>query len=127
MKDDFEQRLSGAPLREIPAEWRARILRRASASVAPPPPTWWEVLSAWLWPSPRAWAAVGAVWMLIAILCFSGPRGPELYTVTPKGMTPVLFDARQYIAYVKEWHRLLRDEPGPREPEYEPILDRQRL
>jgi hypothetical protein len=48
---DLEQRLRETPFRRVPADWRAAILpRRAS----------------WFWPSPYAWAAVAAIWVLIA-------------------------------------------------------------
>lgn len=78
--DDFEQFLKRQPARSLPPEWRAEILAAAGRDggqisqinrkigKAEDPPTihdvpWWL---AWLWPSPRAWAAVACAWLLIA-------------------------------------------------------------
>jgi hypothetical protein len=76
--DDFEKRLQRQPLRQIPSEWRAEILqaatsprpstldplaRRSGAKAARP-----SLLSAILWLQPKAWAALGCVWILIFAL-----------------------------------------------------------
>ena len=73
--DDFEQRLQRQPLRAVPDEWRAEILGTASATAAteasrfPRPATSW--LSTLLWPHPKAWAGLAAVWMVIFGLRFA--------------------------------------------------------
>jgi len=76
--DDFEQQLQRQPRRQIPAEWRAGVLRAARAA-APGTPrragvtsTWWRE---WLWPSPWAWAGAAAVWALIFVLNFESSAG----------------------------------------------------
>ena len=67
--DDFEQRLQRQPLRVVPEEWRAEILGTASSTAATQMSrsadrtTNW--LSTLLWPHPRAWAGLAAVWMVI--------------------------------------------------------------
>ncbi|CAN5517706.1 hypothetical protein BH09VER1_BH09VER1_51260 [soil metagenome] len=86
----FEQQLAETPLREIPAEWRARML-------PPAPPAkerrdWRAALAGLLWPHPLAWGAVAACWLVIVGLNFTGPRGPELYTVSPPGTRHVVGD-----------------------------------
>ena len=69
--DDFEQRLHRQPLRQIPAAWREEILSAARATARPRPsipnsrPSW---LSALLWPKPRAWAGLAALWVLVFAL-----------------------------------------------------------
>jgi len=84
--DDFENQLQRQPLRPVPTEWRAEILREAKDSAAadarrlksestpceedqslltPAPAIWWRE---WLWPSPKAWAGLAAAWVVIAIL-----------------------------------------------------------
>jgi hypothetical protein len=78
--DDFENRLQRRPLRQIPAEWRDGILsqaRHASSSahaprstLHPPRPWIWlstirSQLSTFLWPNPRAWAGLAAIWLAL--------------------------------------------------------------
>lgn len=57
--DRFEELLRSQPLRGAPADWKAEILD-ASETVVPGGSGW----RAWLWPSPVAWAALAAGWML---------------------------------------------------------------
>ncbi len=83
-EDSLEKRITAVPRREIPAEWRSRILAQAT-----PKTPFAVILLGWLravfsFPHPAAWASVGAVWVVIAALNLSGPRGEELYAVTPK-------------------------------------------
>ena len=71
----FEQRLSRQPVKEVPPAWRAEIL--AAARAAQPAPQVARVakhsflstingqLSAVLWPHPKAWAGLAAVWVCI--------------------------------------------------------------
>lgn len=76
--DEFEKELQRQPTRQVPSEWRAEILRaaseamaadakrhdhlrRATLSLARSAATsrWRELL----WPSPKAWAGLAAVWL----------------------------------------------------------------
>jgi len=78
-RDDFEQKLSEQPLRELPAQWRSRILSTAQAansgskthSRADTPLFRMRDLrarfAALLWPTPRAWAGLALIWLLLAI------------------------------------------------------------
>jgi hypothetical protein len=79
--DDFEQKLQRQPLRQVPTEWRAEILaaareeqaiRHASSVIRR---SWLSnlnsQLSTILWPHPKAWAGLAAVWICIFILNFS--------------------------------------------------------
>jgi len=91
--DEFEQKLSRQPLRQVPQEWRAKIISAAcgaQASCHPPPDTRRSLLSAinsqlstLLWPHPIAWAGLAAVWILIFGVNFSmrepSPRVAEKY------------------------------------------------
>jgi hypothetical protein len=69
--DEFEQRLRRQSWREVPPAWRREILAAARAAGSPDHPRepaaarWWGQLSFLLWPSPRAWAAVAAAWLVI--------------------------------------------------------------
>lgn len=75
-RDDLlEKRLKEVPQRLIPPEWRREILResRAAALSTNRPVTAWSVwvgafnsiASRLLWPHPKAWAGLSAVWLLI--------------------------------------------------------------
>jgi len=78
MNDDFEQRIQRHSLRQIPSHWRGDILCAArKAAPADQPTVCMESRSFWsslreqiamiLWPSPRAWAGLAAVWVLIVV------------------------------------------------------------
>jgi hypothetical protein len=80
--EQFEQRLSGRPVREVPGEWRAEILGAARAAQAVPAAarpalrasflsTINSQLSTLLWPHPKAWAGLAAVWVCIGALNLS--------------------------------------------------------
>src|SRR5215471_6078588 len=74
--DEFEQRLKHVPMSEIPREWRTRILSAAQDATTHHAPrsllsTIHHQLSALLWPSPKAWAGLAAVWLVILAINFS--------------------------------------------------------
>ena len=77
--DDFEQRLLLQPLRQIPGEWRGEILAAAGRGsrvesreqASSWPSTLAARLSTILWPHPKAWAGLVAVWVLIFCVDFS--------------------------------------------------------
>ena len=70
--DPFEERLSCQPEKQIPVRWREEILSaarnagraRGVARVNRAVPWWCEVFS----PYPKAWAALGAAWVVILTL-----------------------------------------------------------
>ena len=75
--DQFEKHLSRQPLKPVSPAWRAEILSAAehaadSAHASRNAHHGWLAtltaeLSAAFWPHPRAWAALGAAWVLILI------------------------------------------------------------
>jgi hypothetical protein len=74
--NELEQKLSRQPVRRIPAEWRAEILAAAELPPRPAPRASFlsgrnQQLSMWLWPHPKAWAGLAAVWILIFTVDFS--------------------------------------------------------
>jgi hypothetical protein len=83
--NDFEKRLQGQPMRELPSEWRNEILAIAQQAADPQHAarntrsvshflsTINHQLSTFLWPSPKAWAGLAAVW--IAILAINHSVG----------------------------------------------------
>ena len=73
--NDLEQQLGRQEFKGVPAAWRDGILRAAASaqkrasqdnSSAP----WWRAL---LWPAPRAWAALAAGWVLVALIQLTMP------------------------------------------------------
>ncbi|HEY5914644.1 MAG TPA: hypothetical protein VJA21_28985 [Verrucomicrobiae bacterium] len=77
-EDQFEKRLQGLPPRPVPTSWREGILRsaRAEAVAAPgstdrgqsPSRILAARLSGILWPHPRAWAGLAALWLVVLAL-----------------------------------------------------------
>jgi hypothetical protein len=86
MNDDFEPRLRGQRLRQIPSEWRREILGAANAVTShhQSPVTRHSVfsilsqrLSDLLWPHPRAWAGLAVVWLVALTLNFATRDEPQ--------------------------------------------------
>jgi hypothetical protein len=110
--DEFEQFLSKQPLHSIPPEWRRELL---VAGGVPSRQPWWRE---WLWPSPVAWAALAAVWLVIIALNFT-VRLPAHETA--KRTSPAATDIAVAFA---EHRRLLAEltlpETTPRHPQMKP-------
>jgi hypothetical protein len=70
--NDFEQKLARQTFREPPAGLRAEILRACAAS-APAAWTWRD----WFWPSPQAWAALAALWVICAAVQLGDRPAPH--------------------------------------------------
>ncbi|MGA2852973.1 MAG: hypothetical protein ABSE90_02410 [Verrucomicrobiota bacterium] len=117
--DDFESRLSRQPLRQIPAGWRGEILsaaregqtiRHSSFVIRR---SWLSTLnsqlSTILWPHPRAWAGLAAVWILILAVDFS-----------VRDKTPVMAEkaappSQEVIVELKQQQRMLAELIGARD------------
>ena len=126
--EQFEQRLGRQPLKQIPAEWRAEILTAArAAQPARHLPSvvghsWLSTinhqLSTLLWPHPKAWAGLAAIWILIFAVNFSG-RDP-LPKVAEKYSPP----SPEVIVELKNQQRLFAELVGTIQP---PDADRQKI
>jgi hypothetical protein len=123
--DEFEQKLSRQPLRQVPAEWRTEILTAAREAQAPVYAshithhpwlsTFNHQLSTLLWPHPKAWAALAAVWVFILAVDFSTrDTSPK---VAEKSAPP----SPEMIVQLKRQQRMFAELIGPRE---EPVADR---
>lgn len=70
--NEFENELKQQPLRRVPGHWRAQILAQASAEKrARRHEPWWAAL---LWPSPKAWGSLAAVWALMVAFSMATTR-----------------------------------------------------
>jgi hypothetical protein len=88
--DDFEKSLSRQPLKAVPAAWREEILAAAAAvghsQPSPRTPrrsfsgTLSQQLAQLLWPHPKAWAGLAAVWVLILTLNLTLEERPPATT-----------------------------------------------
>jgi hypothetical protein len=126
--DDFESRLQRQPQRQVPPAWRGEILaaaREAQAACHPSPVTRHlkpsrpsailHFLSSLLWPHPKAWAGLAAVWILIfAVNISMRDTSPRL---AEKSVPP----SPEMVAELKKQQRMFAELVGPRE---EPVADR---
>ena len=108
--DDFEQRLQRQPLRQIPAEWRAEILDACRESKVESreqerlwPSTLVSRLSTVLWPHPKAWAGLAAVWILIFFVNFSMRDTPPVIAEKTAPPSP------EVIVELKQQQRMLAE------------------
>lgn len=122
--EQFAQRLSRQPLRQVPREWRGEILSAAHAAQTtchPPPATrhlkpsppssTLHFLSSLLWPHPKAWAGLAAVWFFIFAVNFS-TREPS-----PKMAGKSAPPSPEMLVELRKQQRLLAELAGPREPQ----------
>jgi hypothetical protein len=117
--EQFEQRLSHQPLRQVPPAWRAEIL--AAAHGAQPachssPVTRHSLLSTisyqlstLLWPHPKAWAGLAAVWVLIIAMNFS------MRDSSPRTAEKIAPPSPEMIVELRKQQLLLAELIGPRE------------
>ncbi len=116
--DNFESRVQRQPLRQVPADWRAAILAAAeemNARSSRAETSWWL---AWMLPSRVGWAALGAAWLLIIGLSFSGPAESG-----PTSATAVAADWSRNWSEQRKMMAELIDAPTSPEP---PPLNRPR-
>jgi hypothetical protein len=114
--DDFEQRLQRQPIRQVPAEWRGEIL---DAAISRHPAcatrrsflsTLNSQLSTILWPHPKAWAGLAAVWILIFAVDFS------MRDTTPVVAEKAAPPSPEVIAELKQQQRMLAELIGVNQP-----------
>lgn len=129
--EQFEQRLRRQSLKKIPGEWRAEILSAARAvqitrhaSPVSRLSTLNQKLSTLLWPHPKAWAGLAAVWVGILVLNLSqrdpSPVAVEKFSPPPPEIMAEL--RQQKLLFVElmgspetpEADRRKNVPPGPR-------------
>jgi len=121
MDSEFEQRLRGQPLKPLPGEWRAEILAAAREARGLRHSSF-VIRHSWLatllWPHPKAWAGLAAVWLAIVALNFSmRERSPVLAAKTTPPPPEMVVELRQQ-------QKMLAELIGPAEVS---VADRQRV
>jgi len=113
--DNFEQELRRQPLRQVPAEWRNEILAAATARHASRVTrhsflsTLNAQLLALLWPHPKAWVGLAAVWILILAVDFSARDRSS--TAADRSAPP----SPETTVELRQRQRLLAELIGPRD------------
>jgi hypothetical protein len=121
--DDFEQKLQRQPLRQVPGEWREEILREGRRAAVPeirdadtaslPKWSWLSTinhqLSTLLWPHPKAWAGLAAVWILILVVDFSARDKTPVMAVKSTPPSP------EVIVELRQQQRMLAELIDPRD------------
>lgn len=124
MNSEFEKRLQRQPVKTLPPEWRQEILSAANAAAMKRCEAcehnarifWPDWLVSLLWPHPKAWAGLAAVWVVIlGLQCAS--RDESSSCVTAKAAPP----SPELIAELKKQQRMFAELVGPRE---ETVADR---
>jgi len=132
--EQFEQRLRRQPVRKVPGEWRAEILSAARAAgaeevsreftFAATGDSWLSAvrrqLSALLWPHPKAWAGLAAVWVCILALNFCTQDKPVMLAQK----APLPPPSPEMVAELRQQQKMLAELIGA--PEWQ-VADRQRL
>jgi hypothetical protein len=124
--DEFEERLRRQSWRSVPPAWRDEILSAARAAVqngsAPRAArlSWFSRvnagLSALLWPNPKAWAGLAAVWLVVLGLSFAS-REPIPRAVAHETAPP----SPQFRELLRQQEQMLAELVGPVE---KPVADR---
>ena len=124
-EDHFERQLQRVPQRPVPAAWRAEILSAArkerlacdssGAAHASVLGTLNSLLSKVLWPNPKAWAGLAAVWLVILGINLTTRDGSQAVAKQASPLSPQMFMAFQ------EQERMLSELIGPREA---PVVER---
>jgi len=127
MDSDFEQRLRRQPLKPVPGEWRAEILSAVAADANPlqnnrheptATATGWLWLSNLLWPHPKAWAGLAAVWVFILVLNLS--MREKAPVIVEKSTPP----SPEMVIELRQQQKMLAELIGPTELR---VADRQRV
>jgi hypothetical protein len=127
--EQFEQRLRRQSVKKIPGEWRAEILAVARESQTIRHSSFvirhsWlstlnHKLSALLWPHPKAWAGLAAVWVCIFALNFSMRDKPATLATKASSLS-----SPEVMAELKQQQEMFAELIGPIELR---VADRQRI
>ena len=117
--NEFEKQLVNRPLKSVPAEWQAQILKEARAASGAPVPSalplsWLREL---LWPNPQAWGALAAIWIAMAAFQFMTPGTPPAGGgAIAKNPVPSITEQRRELARLLEAASGKQDQPPADRP-----------
>jgi hypothetical protein len=74
--NDFERKLSRIPFRPPPDGISEALFGRANATIPKVKDANWTWRD-WFWPSPLAWTALAALWIVFAAVSMGGTSAPE--------------------------------------------------
>jgi len=130
-EEQFEQRLQSQPHRPMPVEWREKILsaalKRVPSGIAQHQeprlgfphraPSW---LLSLLWPHPKAWAGLAAIWLLVLSLNLATREPASSRVMSQTAARPL-----QLHEMLRQQEQLLAELLGPVEkPEITPTKPR---
>jgi hypothetical protein len=101
--ENFEKQLKRQSVRPVPVDWREDILKTANAAAAShasrPAPSFFSILhsqlAALLWPCPKAWAGLAAVWVVIFAFNYLTADRSEVMVAASPLPTPQMMMAVQ--------------------------------
>jgi hypothetical protein len=109
MNSEFEKRMQSQSFREIPGQWRGEIMAEAAKwqsrpGSAPARHPTLRLLSDWLWPHPKAWAGLAAIWIVILAMNLADSDGRrQMANVNPppsRAMLEALKEQQQMLARI---------------------------
>ena len=104
--NEFERKLSRVPFRAPSEELRAIILATSAREPAVENVRWtWRD---WFWPAPQAWAALAALWIILAALSFGGraesmPNPPSEAALSPDGEKLISYHSATALNHVLDF------------------------
>jgi hypothetical protein len=101
--NDFERKLQQQPFRTPPPDLRAAICDAPAHLIVPARWTWRD----WFWPSPQAWGALAALWLIFAVLAVHEQKGstkPTMVELPPSSSESLFlaFHHRSHASHALE-------------------------
>jgi hypothetical protein len=120
--ENFEKQLQRQPIRPVPGEWRAEILKTAQAAscaepsnAKPQTSSWWREL---LWPCPQAWAGLATVWLIVLAVNFLAAEKTDVIAKqapppSPEVMMALREQQRVLARLIESYDEPLAEPPKP--------------
>ena len=110
--NDFESELKKQPIRRMPEHWRGQILKDGERTLKRELQPWWSAL---LWPSPKAWGALAAAWVvMMAFGALTQESNSAAERPEATQIRVAMEEKRRLQAEIEEASLRLPQEPKPR-------------